>query len=40
MISRLKSLPDSEENRSCGGFEKYVKGMAIKWFFGRLKLVG
>jgi len=38
MISRLKSLPDPEENRSCGGFEKYVKGMTIKWFFGRYEL--
>jgi len=40
MISRLKSLPDPEENCSCGGFEKYVKGITIKWFFGRLKLGG
>ncbi len=35
LISSLKSLRNPEENRSCGGFEKYVKGMAIKRFLAR-----
>jgi len=32
----LKSLQYPEGNRSCGGFEKYVKGIEMKRFFANV----